>query len=208
MKKDTKKNDSAAKETTVLKTKSGFGGLLILPLIGFVLTPVKFLYVLYTCVISIHALAIPLNRTILVLDVLSVLVDIVLFIQFLQKKKIAPAFYIFYRLLWIVAAIGIYVGSIGLPLTQASNLELATDFFGSIVGAMIFVPYFLFSKRVNATFVNEPSDKSFFDKIVKPITPVIAGFAGFLRKTKLFVILLILGYAVLTAVAAIAISAL
>jgi hypothetical protein len=188
--------------------KSGFGGFLIVPLLAFIATPVKFGFVIYTVLRYPGALRVPLNMAILVIDLVSIFLMTVTFVLFIRKVKAAPALYTFHRLLWIIATVSIFVASLGMPLSPASNMELVGDMFGSIIGCLIFVPYFLFSKRVGATFIKDFTPGNGWDAMVKPFGPFLLGFMNFLRRLKLFIIPLIVVYAALTAFIAIAIQAL
>jgi hypothetical protein len=190
-----------------VKTKKGFGGFLIVALLAFIATPVKFGFVVYTLLTAPGALRLPLNAVILVLDLVSIFLMTVTFFLFIRKVKAAPALYIFHRLVWIIAVIAVFVAALHLPKTAASNMQLTGDMFGSIIGCLIFVPYFLFSKRVAATFVNDFSPGNGWDAMVRPFAPFLQGLTGFLRKLKLFIIPLIIVYAALTVFIAIFIQA-
>ena len=186
-------------DTTATTAKSGFGGFLIIPLLAFIATPVKFGFVVYTVLAAPGALRHPLNAAILILDLVSVFLMVVTFFLFIRKIKAAPALYVFHRLLWIIAVVSIFVVALGMPLTHESNLQLVGDTFGSIIGCMIFVPYLLFSKRVAATFVKDFTPGNGWDALVRPFGPFLQGVSNGLRKLKLFIIPLILVYAVVTA---------
>lgn len=138
----------------------GIRGWLIIPAIGLVVGPIL-------SVVSLIALFSMYSRlrryddgTALVID-LAVGIGLTLFsvyaaIQFFKKKRTAPSV--------IVTLILVSIGASPLEyvvLTQillSSNYEMRNEILKQLIlqaiKAAIFIPYFLMSKRVKATFVN------------------------------------------------------
>jgi len=78
----------------------------------------------------------------------------VMIVLFFQKRKIFPKLAIFYLLANLVFVVGDTLVAGLIPfVAQQDNSSSMKEIFRSVVGAGVWVPYFLTSKRVKGTFV-------------------------------------------------------
>jgi hypothetical protein len=130
---------------------NGIGGWLILPAIGLVLTPIVNLGVIFG--IDIPALNTGRYQNLISLEIIMNLVigaaAVCLCILFFKKKAILPRCMVYYLVGNFILNLLDYF------LAQGENLSPdPSDLGRSIIAAAIWIPYFLSSRRVKATFVN------------------------------------------------------
>jgi hypothetical protein len=156
---------------TEAKNLEGLGGWLILVGIGIIFAPIRivaFMFLVYADLFSGETWALlttpgseayhPLWSTILIselsINVGLVLVHIYMAFLFFSKKYSFPRFFISV-LLFTLAFIFVdaLVMKIILPSEPFFDPDSAREFVRTIIGALIWIPYMLRSKRVKATFV-------------------------------------------------------
>lgn len=156
---------------------SGLGGWLILPAIGLILSPFRLLMYLNTEFLPIfqdgsweavttpgsqayHPTWGPLIIFEIVGNLFFVIFAIVLFVLFLMKShrfsRLMIAFLLLNPLFLIFDN---FLGNFIPYLAELDDPEIYKEIARSIVGAMIWVPYFLVSKRVKNTFVKPGVDR-------------------------------------------------
>ena len=166
-------------ESNDLPNPRSFGGWLILPAIGLVLTPFIIINQLFTTeyfnkgiwegfelggyenhqFLNIYlGFEIFYNISFLVFTILAILL-------FFKKRTSAPRLMmVFYFMTMTLTIIESFVmNQVGIPDPTGSN-----DIFRSIISAAIWIPYFYKSKRVKETFVNTYGKKA---KRVVELTP-------------------------------------
>tara|TARA_Y100000310_G_scaffold240458_1_gene244281 strand:+ start:2216 stop:2632 length:417 start_codon:yes stop_codon:yes gene_type:complete len=122
----------------------GFGGWLLLPLIGLFLGAALYLVVIILGIILLSLEFSITNLVSLIGFILMLSITIFVLILFLKKKSKTPSYYI--GLIWLGTIIGLI------------NLILSGGAFGSfvwsVIGAIIWTAYFMKSRRVKNTFIN------------------------------------------------------
>lgn len=129
----------------------GIGGWLILPAIGLVLTPLVNLGVIFA--LDIPALNVGRYQNLISFEIIMNLVigaaAVCLCILFFKKKAILPRCMVYYLVGNFLLNLLDYF------LAQGEGLSPdPSDLGRSIIAAAIWIPYFLNSRRVKATFVN------------------------------------------------------
>lgn len=151
--------------------KSGIGGWLVLPLLGLLLTPLRIAYTLYNDMWPVFSegywevLTTPTSEayhrfwaTLIIFEVIGNLVLILFTLAalwfFLRKSRHAPLMMI----IWLVfnlafVAADFFLAELIPTLAEQSDPESVKELIRAVIGAAIWIPYFLVSKRVKATFV-------------------------------------------------------
>jgi Protein of unknown function (DUF2569) len=159
-------------EQSQQKSLKGIGGWLILPLLGLILSPLRLIYMIYEGLWPIFSsdywedLTSPgsesyhqLWTSVLIFEVVGnlaiFLVGLAALLSFLRKSRKAPKLMI----LWFFLAL-VFVGADTYLRGYIPGAALTYEAIPSIelwragITAAIWIPYFLASKRVKATFVN------------------------------------------------------
>jgi H+/Cl- antiporter ClcA len=78
---------------------------------------------------------------------------------FFKKSNQTPKFYIIWLVLLALVQIAdaLLVKQIPMAAAQSADPEIIRDIARSIIGAVVWIPYFLVSKRVKNTFINSAS---------------------------------------------------
>lgn len=162
--------------TTVTEEPRGLGGWLILPAIGLFILPIRLFFSLSNDFLPIfqqgyweilttpgseayHELWAPLIIFEVIGNIFFVIFDIILIFLFFVKSFRFPVLYIVFLALNLtfVAADLFFANSI--PAVAAQNdAESVMQIVRSIIGAIIWIPYFLVSVRVKNTFVKREPD--------------------------------------------------
>jgi Protein of unknown function (DUF2569) len=154
------------------KSLKGIGGWLILPLLGLILSPLRLIYMVYEDLLPIFSpdhwedltsptsqLYHPLWSRVLIFEVAGYvtifLLGLAALVSFLKKSRKAPRLIILWLLLALVfeGADYYFKGYIPGAAEQFDTMFLSGLWRAGITAA-IWIPYFLISKRVKATFVN------------------------------------------------------
>jgi|LakMenEpi03Aug12_release.lakeMendotaPanAssembly.Ray.scaffolds.fasta_scaffold1375763_1 hypothetical protein len=153
------------------KTPIGIGGFLILPIIGLVITPIKSLLIVLSIHIPIltkenwsrlttpgtedyHPLWAPVLVGELGLNIFFAIFAIIVLILLFKKNRYLPKLIIiFYISNLILMGIMFYIANLIPIVAQTPDPESVGEITRAIIGATIWVPYFLISKRVKNTFV-------------------------------------------------------
>jgi len=198
-------------ELTETKTKKefepGIRGWLLLPLLALVIQPISFLISLSGFLKAANPFRIPLNIYILIYDILVVLLTLHVAYFFFKKKAITPIYFIFYRVVIFIPWVYIYFLGGKYPLTSASQGNLAQPLIAHAIGLLILIPYFIFSKRVKATFTLPLEPGRGLEAFMVSIQPVFEKVEAFLNKTRKFAIPGILAFIFLNIFLAILITA-
>ena len=117
-------------------------------------------------------------------------------------------YFIIYRIIIFIPWVFLYFIGDKYPLTAASQASLAQPLIAHTLGLLIFIPYFVFSKRVKATFNQplEPDNK--LEGVMVPIQTFFGKVEVFLYKIRKFLIPLTLAFIMLTFFLVILITAL
>lgn len=153
------------------KSYEGIRGWLILPLIGLFISPIRISISVFRDLVPIfteghwnvlttpgssayHPLWAPLIITECVGNVVFVIFSIVLLVFFLRKSRFLPNLIISYLILNLLFVAGDFIIADMIPaVAEQSDLQAAKELGRSIIGAVIWIPYFFVSKRVKQTFV-------------------------------------------------------
>lgn len=157
--------------TTGQPSYNKIGGWLILVGIGFIVGPLRILLFTFKDILpafapqtwsalttpgteAYHPLWAPVLIGELVGNLFFVCLGIILVVLFFQKRKIFPKIAIFYLLANLVFVVGDTIVAGMIPLVaQQDNSSSMKEIIRSVVGAAVWVPYFIRSKRVKGTFV-------------------------------------------------------
>jgi hypothetical protein len=150
---------------------SGIGGWLVLPLLGLVLTPLRISFSLYKDMWPIfsegywgalttstseayHPYWAPLLVFEIAGNVLLVVATLALLYFFLGKSKYAPRLMIgWLAFILVFNGTDFFAASLIPAVAALDDSESAKELGRAAIGAVIWIPYFLVSKRVKATFV-------------------------------------------------------
>jgi hypothetical protein len=153
------------------KSYEGIRGWLILSLIGLFFAPIRISLFVLKGLVPIftkghwnvlttpgsgvyHPLWSPFILFECVGNVLFVIFSIVLLVFFLKKSRLLPKLMISYLILNLLFVVGdFFFGNLIPAVAAQSNPQDAIKLGRSFIGAAIWVPYFLVSKRVKQTFV-------------------------------------------------------
>jgi len=154
------------------KSPEGIGGWLVLPLLGLIISPFRVSFSLYRDIWPVfsgghwqalttstseayHPLWAPLLVLELVGNVAIVIVGLVALWLFLRKSRLAPRWVISWLGLIFALTVTDFVLANRIPIVAAEkDPEAIKELARSVIAAAIWIPYFLVSKRVKATFVN------------------------------------------------------
>lgn len=150
----------------------GIGGWLIVPLLGLIVSPIRIIFQTTTNLLPLlntstwsaltnpsssayHSLLGPLIIFELVANATLVIFGFWVFAAFVTKSSVTPRLYI----VWLSAFVAVQVADLAvgsqIPVVAAQlDHRSLGDLFRAVVGASIWIPYFLRSKRVANTFVN------------------------------------------------------
>jgi len=149
----------------------GLGGWLILPLIGLFVLPIRFVASLINDFLPIfqegyweilttpgteayHHLWAPLITFEIVGNAFFIIFDIILVFLFFTKSHRLPTLMIAFLSLNLLFVVSDFFFANLIPAVAAeSDPESVKELGRAIIGAMIWIPYFLVSKRVKNTFV-------------------------------------------------------
>jgi hypothetical protein len=136
----------------------GIGGWLILPAIGLVISPVLGVIGLAVSLATLKARYAEYSIPSLIVNAALVVWLCVISVQFFKKKRSLPRNIIQFMIWRSVASLLLFMLGI---LVVGSTDELfllrllrANNFIAQGIAAAIWIPYFMLSKRVRATFVN------------------------------------------------------
>lgn len=148
------------------------GGWLILCAIGLVLYPVQTLVSLFTELMpalssehwsavtspaspAYHPLLAPLVVAELVGNLLFFIFSICLAVFFFQRRKYVPKLIISFLIANLIfVGIDYFVTQYIIIRPSSINLDAAINFVRTAAAVIVWIPYFVFSKRVGRTFVN------------------------------------------------------
>jgi hypothetical protein len=154
------------------KSLKGIRGWLILPLLGLILSPLRLIYMIYEEMWPIfssdywEALTSPTSESyhplwwsVLIFEVAGNLTIFLLLLaallSFLKKSRKAPKLVIlWYLLAFVFAAADTYFRGYIPGATEQNDTILSSELWRTGITAAIWIPYFLVSKRVKATFAN------------------------------------------------------
>jgi len=156
-----------------VKGPQGIGGWLILPAIGLILGPIlicisfsEFLSEEVQQAARESASIAAYVNVVLGGQVVLLLILIVTGLLFFSKNKAAPNFYIFLLVAGVVFSIVSYVVGTDTGIKEVTEEDLR-GIRRSISGAMIWIPYFLVSKRVKNTFVAKEEKYDFLNASIE-----------------------------------------
>lgn len=160
--------------TTEAKNPEGIGGWLILVVIGMVVSPIRIALLLTQIHLPMfsdgtwaqlttpstevyHGLWAPLIIFEVAGNLVVMLLGLAALVLLLMKSRHTPTMTIAWLLTAVVFGIADFVLADQIPLIAAQPLDVesAREIARSIVAAAIWIPYFLVSKRVKATFVRD-----------------------------------------------------
>jgi hypothetical protein len=183
-------------ETTTITWKSSIKGWLILPALSFLITPLRFIFILFMALSHPESFRIGLNIAILSGDIVLLLLLYYLAYFFFRCYRYTPILYILYRMVYLLFITAIYLSSTHYMLTSASNMELCLEFFGGIIGSLLFIPYFIYSKKAKEIFVTEGDPGKAADRFIKPCEPFLQKFMDFLTRAGKLLIPMVIGFIV------------
>ena len=155
-------------ETTIPITHDeppiGIDGWLILVVIGLVIAPIRLITGVFSDMIPALSPSMTLSNypgltTLLYMEIIVNLIfaafSVFLLFFIFTKNKLFPRLMIIFLLSNFVFIVLDLILAYQIPLLQQSGVDSSTmkEFFRSLGGAVIWVPYFIFSKRVKNTFI-------------------------------------------------------
>jgi len=152
----------------------GIGGWLLLPLLGLIISPVRVAFLTYRDIWPVfseegfweylttpgsadyHPLWAPVIVFEAVGNVVLVITGLVALWLFLRKSYLAPRWVIAWLALSLVLQVTDFVLLKQIPaVAEEYDPDAIKELARAVVGALIWIPYFLKSKRVKATFVKD-----------------------------------------------------
>jgi len=150
------------------KTYEGIGGWLILVAIALIRAPIAFCITLFRNVFPLlrhdawvalttkdsdayHRLWAPVILSELVVNVIFLALALFALVLFFRRKQLFPKFMIGFLLANLIWQISLALVYRQIPAMAEESLFDA-ETIGQIIGCLIWIPYFLVSKRVRATF--------------------------------------------------------
>jgi hypothetical protein len=147
----------------------GFGGWLILPMLGLIITPFRMLFQFVQELLPIftgpawhtvttpgtgayHPMWAPLLLFELIGNTALFAFTLVVLVQFFRKSRLLPKLYIIWLLSLVVVQGADWI--LGAQIPTVAEQNDFKELFRAIVGAAIWIPYFSVSKRVRNTFVS------------------------------------------------------
>lgn len=144
---------------------SKYYGWLLLPIIGLYFTPFAVGYHLFntgyfTESLWVNFLAqrsdLPVIMQLLfyfelLFNVLIILMSVLLIVLSIQKRITFPGLYIAFK---IIVTVGVIADTTICVFLLDTDWSDSTDLFRTVLGAMIWIPYFLYSSQVKSTFTN------------------------------------------------------
>jgi len=187
---------------------AGLKGWLILPMIAIIVQVIAFFNSLRGFSQAVNPFRLTLNIWIFSYNILLIALTLHVAYFFFKKKDITPIYFIIYRIVLFIPWVFIFLAGDKYPLTSAAQASLAQPFLAHTIGLLIFVPYFIFSKRVKATFIEPLDTTKTIERVMVKLQPRFDKFGGFLYKTRKFLILEVIGLIILTVFLGILIMAL
>lgn len=154
----------------------GIGGWLILPALALIFTPIRMGFQFYRDMLpnltpqiwntlidptstAYHPLWAPLIVFEIAVNLAQFIFTLWLAWIFFKKSSQTPKFYIIWLILFALIRIidALLVKQIPMATAQSVGTETIKDITRSIIGAAIWIPYFLVSKRVKNTFIEQTS---------------------------------------------------
>lgn len=153
------------------KSYEGIRGWLVLPLIGLFINPIRISLLVFKDLVPVfteghwnvvttpgsgayHPLWAPLIIFECVGNGAFVIFSIVLLVLFFGKSRLLPKLMMFFLVLnFLFVAADFFFADLIPAVAEQSNPQDVKELARSIVGAIIWVPYFFVSKRVKQTFV-------------------------------------------------------
>jgi len=154
------------------KSLQGIHGWLVLPLLVLIFGPLRASFLIYKLFWPIfsegdwqnlttatskayHPLWAPFLISELVCNIAIVIVGLIALWFFLRKSRLAPRWVISWLAAILILGVVDFVLANQIPAVAAqTDPESIKDLARSVIAAAIWIPYFLVSKRVKATFVN------------------------------------------------------
>lgn len=176
----------------------GLKGWLILPMVTLIVQVIAFFKSFSDFMNNPGAFRIPLNGWIFAYNIILVVLTLHVAYFFFKKKAITPVYFIVYRIILYIPWVFIYLAGSNLPLTSSAQNSLIQPFVAHTIGILVLVPYFVFSRRVKATFQLPLEPSKTLEAIMVKVQPFFARVEGFLDKTRKWLILEVLGLIIFT----------
>lgn len=153
--------------------KTRICGWLLLPALFFVTQPISIFYKTFKVVNEMgpnEHLAI--IKPAVIADSLILIGLVITAYLFFSKKKMAPG-------MFVVLALYIYFVW---NMIDAFSQIFYSPIIANLFICLVFIPYFVYSKRVQRTFINPLKSTHMLDRWYVPIESAIIGFYSFLRR--------------------------
>lgn len=154
----------------------GLGGWMFIPIFGLFTTPIKTAMLLFQVHIPIfrdgywetitdpsseyyHVLLGPLIISEIAVNIGFIISSLYLLYLLFSKHRLFPKFFIIYMIANVVFVIcDSYLASIMPMNAEQQGKWLSSDSIRTVIGAIIWIPYFIYSKRVENTFIEPMLD--------------------------------------------------
>ncbi len=182
-------------------------GWLWLPVISIIVSMFQFLKFIFMAITHREIFDIGLNYITLIYNLIIIIYIIIISILFFRRKSITPGLFVILWLFWMAMATFIMIFSSNYHLTLQSNNAVVYQFFGSIIGGLIFIPFFIYSKRVKHTFTIPINTEDSLENLFVHIEKFANSLEQFLGQRKKLLIPMIILYEVILIILSIVISA-
>ncbi|MDA3954572.1 MAG: DUF2569 family protein [Bacteroidales bacterium] len=183
------------------------GGWLWLPVISIIVSMFQFLKFIFMAITHREIFDIGLNYITLLYNLIIIIYIVLISILFFRRKSITSGLFVILWLFWMAMATFIMIHSSNYLITQQSSNSVTYQFFGSIVGGLIFIPFFIYSKRVKSTFTLPLNTKDSLENLFASVEKFVSSLEKFLWKRRKLLIPGIIIYEVIVIVLSIFISA-
>ena len=168
------------------KSVSGIGGWILFPALALIIQPVMVFKMSFLDAMQLRSRGFTVHYVwpAIVANLMIVLMVLVVSYFFFRKRRIAPSLFIIYLMLIFAMS----------TILQAFVPNLEVPFIAYIFSLFYFPVYFLFSRRVKATFVQPVTDGNRMERRFLRLEPGLIRFFSWLQRRRWWLPVLVILY--------------